>query len=242
MLLYSLQVIVKEKIQKITSSDFRRFILAITDGFTDELKSKINFHITDESFKSTNQRKIPYLLFAKPNDKSFRLFAYGEVGLEILEKIKEIYPNEFYLKEQKFTVQKLVLNEPESIMPKSSAKSIYYKTKTPIMLFRNQRRKVFDGIVHHNEDFAKRDIEFQKAVNDLIIKNLRYQLKTLVKDKEYQFLDDIKLDWQEFKVIKIQNRNSFEPVVVGQFRISWELPRFIGQRIGDGFGEIVKVN
>jgi hypothetical protein len=41
MLLYSLQVIVKEKIQKITSSDFRRFILAITDGFTDELKSKI---------------------------------------------------------------------------------------------------------------------------------------------------------------------------------------------------------
>ena len=51
MLLYSLQVIVKEKIQKITSSDFRRFILAITDGFTDELKSKINFHITDESFK-----------------------------------------------------------------------------------------------------------------------------------------------------------------------------------------------
>ena len=76
----------------------------------------------------------------------------------------------------------------------------------------------------------------------LIIKNLRYQLKTLVKDKEYQFLDDIKLDWQEFKVIKIQNRNSFEPVVVGQFRTPWELPRFIGQRIGDGFGEIIKLN
>jgi hypothetical protein len=55
-------------------------------------------------------------------------------------------------------------------------------------------------------------------------------------------LDDIKLDWQEFKVIKIQNRNSFEPVVVGQFRTPWELPRFIGQRIGDGFGEIIKLN
>ena len=242
MLLYSLQVIVKEKIQKITSSDFRRFILALTDRFCDELKFKINFHISDDDFKSTNQRKIPYLLFTKPNDNSFRLFAYAEVGLEILEKIKEIFPDSFYLKEQKFIVQKLVLNEPESIMPKSSAKSVYYKTKTPIMLFRNQRRKVFDGIVHHNEDFAKRDIEFQKAVNDLIIKNLRYQLKTLVKDKEYQFLDDIKLDWEEFKIIKIQNRNSFEPVVVGQFSTSWELPKFIGQRIGDGFGEIVKVN
>ncbi len=50
---------------------------------------------------------------------------------------EEIYPNEFYLKEQKFTVQKLVLNEPESIMPKSSAKSIYYKTKTPIIIPQN---------------------------------------------------------------------------------------------------------
>ncbi|MGE3300794.1 MAG: hypothetical protein AB7I39_10185, partial [Arcobacter sp.] len=110
-----------------------------------------------------------------------------------------------------------------------------------IMLFRNQRRKVFDGIVHHNEDFAKRDIEFQKAVNDLIIKNLRYQLKTLVKDKEYQFLDAITLDWQEFKVIKIQNRDSFEPVVVGQFSTPWELPRYIGQRIGAGFGELLRL-
>lgn len=242
MLLHSLQIVVKEKILKITSSDFRRFILALTDGFTDELKSKIDFHITDEDFKSANKRKIPYILFAKPSGNSFRLFAYGDIGVEILEKIKDNFHASFYLKEQKFTVQKLVLNEPESIMPKSSAKSIHYKTKTPIMLFRNQRRKVFDGIVHHNEDFSKRDIEFQKAVNDLIIKNLRYQLKTLVKDKEYQFLDDAKLNWQEFKIIKIQNRDSFEPVVVGQFSIAWELPRFIGQRIGDGFGEIIKVN
>ncbi len=242
MILYSLQIVVKEKTKNIASSDFRRLILTLTDGFPNEIKLKINFHINDEAFQTKNPRKIPYLLFAKPFENSFQIFAYGDIGAEILEKIKEIFPDDFYLKKQKFTVKKLLLNEPESIMPKSSAKEIYYKTKTPIMLFRNKRRKVFDGIVHHNEDFAKRDIEFQKAVNDLIIKNLRYQLKTLVKDKEYQFLDDIKLDWQEFKVIKIQNRNSFEPVVVGQFRISWELPRFIGQRIGDGFGEIIKLN
>ena len=236
MLLYSLSIDVKEKLHKITSSDFRKFILALTDRFPNEIKSKINFHITDEAFRTKNQRKIPYILFSKPFENSFQIFAYGDIGAEILEKIKEIFPDDFYLKKQKFTLKKLLLNEPESIMPKSSAKEIYYKTKTPIMLFRNKRRKVFDGIVHHNEDFAKRDIEFQKAVNDLIIKNLRYQLKTLVKDKEYQFLDDIKLDWQEFKIIKIQNRDSCEPVVVGQFTTTWNLPRFIGQRIGDGFG------
>jgi hypothetical protein len=242
MLLYSLQIDVNEKLQKITSSDVRRFILALTDDFEDGLKSKINFHISDKDFLSNTQRKIPYLLFAKPTRDSFNLFAYGEIGLEILEKIKEIFPDSFYLMKQKFTLKKLIINEPESIMPKSFAKEIHYKTKTPIMLFRNKRRKVFDGILHHNEDLAKRDIEFQKAINDLIVKNLRYQLKTLVKDKEYGFLDDIKLNWQKFKIIKIQNRDSFEPVVVGEFRTSWELPRFIGQRIGDGFGEIIKLN
>ena len=241
MLLYSLQIYVKEKVQKITSSDVRRFILALADDFEDELKSKINFHISDKDFLSNMQRKIPYLLFAKLTGDSFSLFAYGEIGLEILEKIKEVFPNIFYLKKQKFTLKKLIINEPESIMPKSSAKEVHYKTKTPIMLFRNKRRKVFDGILHHNEDLVKRDIEFQKAVNDLIIKNLRYQLKTLVKDKEYGFLDDIKLDWQEFKIIKIQNRDSFEPVVVGEFSTPWELPRFIGQRIGDGFGELLRL-
>lgn len=242
MLLYFLKIDVNEKLQKVTSNDVRRFILALTNDFDDLLKSKINFHISEKDFLSNTQRKIPYLLFAKPTGDSFNLFAYEEIGLEILEKIKEIFPDNFYLKKQKFTVKNLIMSEPESIMPKSSAKEIHYKTKTPIMLFRNKRRKVFDGIIHHNNNLAKRDIEFQKAINDLIVKNLRYQLKILVKDKEYCFLDDIKLDWKEFKIIKIQNRDSFEPVVVGEFSAHWELPRFIGQRIGDGFGEIIKLN
>ncbi len=134
---YSLQINLKEKLHKITSSDIRRFILAITDGFPNDIKSKINFHINDEAFQTKNQRKIPYILFSKPLGNSFKLFAYGDIGAEILKKIKEIFPDSFYLKEQKFTVKKLISNEPESILPKSSVNSIHYKTKTPIMLFRN---------------------------------------------------------------------------------------------------------
>lgn len=70
MILYSLQIVVKEKLQKITSSDVRRFILAFSDDFEDGLKSKINFHIDDKDFLSNMQRKIPYLLFAKPTGDS----------------------------------------------------------------------------------------------------------------------------------------------------------------------------
>lgn len=70
MLLYCLHIDVNEKLQKITSSDVRRFILALTDDFEDGLKSKINFHISEKDFISNTQRKIPYLLFAKPSGDS----------------------------------------------------------------------------------------------------------------------------------------------------------------------------
>ena len=45
MILYSLQIVVKEKTKNIASSDFRRLILTLTDGFPNEIKLKINFHI-----------------------------------------------------------------------------------------------------------------------------------------------------------------------------------------------------
>ena len=89
MLLYSLQIDVNEKLQKITSSDVRRFILAHTDDLEDRLKSKINFHISEKDFLSNKQRKIPYQLFAKPTADRFSLFAYGEIGLKILGLIKK---------------------------------------------------------------------------------------------------------------------------------------------------------
>ena len=92
MILYSLQIVVKEKTKNIASSDFRRLILTLTDGFPNEIKLKINFHINDEAFQTKNPRKIPYLLFAKPFENSFQIFAYGDIGAEILEKITIAYP------------------------------------------------------------------------------------------------------------------------------------------------------
>ena len=109
------------------------------------------------------------------------------------------------------------------------------------MLFRHNRRKVFDGIIFHNEDLKKREIEFKKVVNDFIIKNIRYQMQVLFKDKEYKVFDDIKLEWDEFKIIMIEHKDRKEPVVLGKFSCDWELPRFIGSRVGIGFGEISKV-
>ena len=59
MILYSLQIVVKEKTKNIASSDFRRLILTLTDGFPNEIKLKINFHI-----KGTNLQMgfFPYAI------------------------------------------------------------------------------------------------------------------------------------------------------------------------------------
>jgi hypothetical protein len=93
----------------------------------------------------------------------------------------------------------------ESYIPTRADKYITYKTVTPIMIFRHNRRKVFDGIIFHNEDLKKRDIEFKKVVNDFIIKSIRYQMQVLFKDKEYKVFDEIKIEWSEFKIIMIED-------------------------------------
>lgn len=181
-------------------------------------------------------------MYGKPYKKSLNLFAYGYDGLELLKHISSLFNQKVFINQISYSIKRKKIFENSSLLPKKSIQELIYYTRTPIMIFRHKYRRVFDAILHYNKDLVKRDIEFQKAINDLIVKNLRYQLKTIVKDKEYGFLDDIKLNWQEFKIIKIQNRDSFEPVVVGEFSTPWELPRFIGQRNGDGFGEIIKRN
>lgn len=243
MILYQLRIDFNNILYKVKSVDFRRVVLALTDSSHCELKSKINFHIIEDNFlhqKST--RKIPYILYGKPYKKSLNLFAYGYDGLELLRHISSLINQKVFINHISYSIKRKKIFENSSLLPKKSIQELTYYTRTPIMIFRHKYRRVFDTILHCNKDLVKRDIEFQKAINDLIVKNLRYQLKTIVKDKEYGFLDDIKLNWQEFKIIKIQNRDSFEPVVVGEFSTDWELPRFIGQRNGDGFGEIIKLN
>ncbi len=238
-MLHSLHLVFNKDISLISSGIFRGAIISMTDHLNNDIKDKINFHITDDKFTDIT-RKIPYILFAKPYKNKFCIYGYNDIGKELLKQIQYSIKHIFKLQGTECQVVKSYLKE-ESYIPTRADKSITYKTITPLMLFRHNRRKVFDGIIFHNEDLKKRDIEFKKVVNDFIIKNIRYQMQVLFKDKEYKVFDDIKLEWSEFKIIMIEHKDRKEPVVVGKFNCDWELPRFIGSRVGIGFGEISKI-
>lgn len=237
-MLHSLHLVFNKDISSLSSEIFRGAIISITNHLDDEIKDKINFHITDDKFTDTT-RKIPYILFAKPYKNKFCIYGYNDVGQELLKQIQHSLKHIFKLQGLEYQVVKSYLKE-ESYIPTKADNYMAYKTITPIMLFRHNRRKVFDGIIFHNDDLVKRDIEFKKVVNDFIIKNIRYQMQILFKDKEYKVFDNIKIEWDEFKIIMIEHKDRKEPVVVGKFNCDWELPRFIGSRIGIGYGEIIK--
>lgn len=237
-MLHSLHLIFNKDISLLSSELFRGAIISMTNHLNDDIKDKINFHISSDHFADTT-RKIPYILFSKPYKNKFTMYGYNDMGKELLEHIQHSIRHIFKLQGVEYQVLKSYFKE-ETFIPKKADKIITYKTITPMMLFRHNRRKVYDGIIFHNEDLDKRDVEFKKAVNDFMVKNLRYQMQVLFKDKEYKVFDEIKIEWKDFKIIMVKHKDKNEPVVVGRFNCDWELPRFIGSRIGIGFGEISK--
>lgn len=239
-MLHSLHIIVNRNIENISSEIFRGAIISMTNHLESDIKDKINFHISKDNFTDTT-RKIPYILFSKPYKNKFCVYGYNDIGKELLKRIQYSIKHIFKLQGTSYQVVKSYFKEDSYIPKKVADKSIAYKTITPLMLFRHNRRKVFDGIIFHNDDLKERDIEFKKAINDFIIKNIRYQMQVLFKDKEYKVFDDIKLEWDEFKIIMVKHKDRDEPVVVGKFNCDWELPRFVCSRIGIGFGEILKI-
>ena len=63
-------------------------------------------------------------------------------------------------------------------------------------------------------------------------------MQKLFKDKEYKNFDNIKIKWDEFKLIRLTIRNKTEYGIVGKFTSNYTLPFFIGHRIGLGYGSI----
>ena len=80
----------------ISSGIFRGAIISMTDHLEDEIKNKINFHITDDKF-TDNNRKIPYILFAKPYKNKFCIYGYNDIGKELLKQIQHSLKHIFKL-------------------------------------------------------------------------------------------------------------------------------------------------
>jgi len=221
------------KINKIASSDFRKTIIAITDNMNQSDKCKISFHLTQEQFKNTSISKIPFVLYGFPRDKKFKIYTFNQ-DYKLLERIVLELKLYFFVSSQKFKIINTTI-KTKNIIPQ--LKNIKYKTKTPILLFTGNKRKWLDAIII-NTNREDLDNILQLKITKLIIENVRYQMQQLFRNKEYKNFDDIKIQWDEFKLIRLTIRNKTEYGIVGKFISNYTLPYFIGHRIGLGYGNI----
>lgn len=238
-MLHNLKIFVDKHTSGISVHLFRGYILSIINNLPQEDQDKICFHLTKEELLSPTHRKIPYVLFGKPHRDCFTLYGYEDEGKRLLNLIKRELRFSISLKGKQFNVKNVLLKSTEN-MPKKSetGEDILYKTKTPILLFNGNRRRIYNGIVYGNKDLKVRDEKFKEAINSMLRANIKNLMRTTYKNKKYDIFNNIKIDWIDFKVVMVRDRDQKQPVIFGTFKTDWHLPEFIGSRTGAGFGQI----
>lgn len=238
-MIYTKEIQVNETVKGVTPTLFRNFILDMVKNLDKNDLEKIHFHLSVDDFKSKEARKIPHIVFSKPFGNSFFLKAFKDDGLILLNKIIKCLDEKIVINGKIFNIMKIKEFSHE-IMPKKTEELFTYRTVTPLVFFKGNRRKIYDAIYFKYKDEEQRDVEFKKSVNAMIRANIKNYLCTFIKRKDYKSLDNIDIDWIDFKIIMRNIRNEKIPCVVGEFRTKWELPHLIGSRVGIGFGHIMK--
>ena len=220
----------------ISSTNFRKTLIALTDNMQENDKKKIALHYTSVEFNLQNIRKIPYVLYARPYNKNFYIYSYNE-DYALLDRIIKELKFSFSVEGKQFQLKNISLSKI-SIIPKRE--DVEYKTITPLLLFTGHKRKWLDWTLN-NIQKNNLDTILKEKINKFLIDNVRYQMQQLYKNKEYKVYNEIELNWDNFKLIRLTIRDKTEMGIVGTFKSNYSLPIFIGHKIGLGYGQLAFV-
>ena len=237
MKLHSLQLRTNEKTKGISVDSFRKAILCNLNNSEQEDIDKILFHLDDKQIKDKNIRRYPYILFGKPNENAFYLYGYENEGKRLLKVIKKSLSLCLDINGKEFNISSIKEIEYDC-MPRSSFEKINYYTSTPILLFSSNSVKKVEGIVYNkNLSNDEKDSQLQEFSNILIRRSVKHIFKEIL-GKSKEVFENIEINWKEFKLIVIKDKNSKKFAIVGNFESNWYLPKFIGNRTGAGFGKL----
>lgn len=237
MILHSLRLQTNERTSGVSVDSFRKAILSNLSNTDKKDIDKILFHLSDTEIKDNSIRRYPYILFGKPNENTFYVYGYEDEGKRLLKEIKKSLPLCLVINNKEFNISNIKEVEYDS-MPKSSFEKITYYTSTSILLFSSNSVKKVEGIVY-NKNISKdeKDSQLQEFANILIGRSVKHIFKEIM-GKSKEVFENIEINWKEFKLIVIQDKNSKKFAVVGEFESNWHLPKFIGNRNGAGFGKL----
>lgn len=192
--------------------------------------------IVDEKYKDLamwHKNATPELIYVKPFKESFEIISNkNDISLisHIAEKIED-HPN-FYGKK----IERVWLKNEQFNFPQRGLTT--YMTRTPIIIGTNEKEI---GI-----SFA---CKVKNNMDDLT----RYIAHRIKSDAEYQIKNWFGLDLKinDFSIISISNLKQLfldykdgvkVPAVTMDFVSNFRLPRFVGYKIGLGWGEIIEKN
>lgn len=187
--------------------------------------------IAGEEFKDTvmwHERAFPPIIYAKPLGNRFEIYLTknNESLLKhIADKINE--NRNFYGAD----ILKIIVDGDDYYLPE---KSIHiYKTLTPLVIAANTVEfKIIHSVVekHNIQDFTKYLISRIKS-------DLEYQTKSIgVK------IPNIMIKVQDFKFFKtsVKEGQKWFPAIKTMIISDYNLPEFIGYKVGLGFGRIIQ--
>ncbi|MDD2640108.1 MAG: hypothetical protein PHS65_03860 [Arcobacteraceae bacterium] len=205
---------------------------------------------------NNQDHSLPCIVYAKPYEDTIKVYGLGDDGLNGINAIfKNVVMNQtFKIKNEIYKIKGFPIVENNiDLLPYSNGRENVYTTITPINIFNRFNHKVFKAILYkHFKDgnFDSNQAENVKSfykeiaayVNEQIRDSIAYMVsKILKKEKEYfEFVSKIEIDWDDIKIIhgKYHSEEKKMPMVIGKFRCNFVLPKFIGYKIGKGFGEL----
>ncbi len=192
--------------------------------------------IVDENFKDLamwHKHATPELIYVKPFKNSFEIISVkNDISIisHIADKIEK--NRDFYGKK----IEKVFLKNEQFLFPQRGL--TFYSTRTPIIIGNNEKEI---------------GITFACKKNNNIEDLKRYITHRIKSDAEYQIKEwfglDLKID--EFTITSMSNikqlflgykDNIKFPAITMDFVCNYRLPRFVGYKIGLGWGEIIEKN
>jgi len=232
----------------ITVESIRDFILNICDNEPDTIRDIINH----------KEHTLPKILYSRPYKNMVRIFSLGEEGRMALNSIFVNLMRVGYIKikNKRYKLKGSPIIETDiATLPVCDGATYTYTTLTPLMVFNKKNHKVLHalagkhfeqgayyekGTPEQQEAFKKDLIEF---TNQQIKDGIKYLLSSIIPGKskeEFEFVESIEIEWEDIRVIftKYHTEEKGIPMVTGRFKTNFSMPKFLGYKIGKGFGEL----
>ena len=188
--------------------------------------------IVDDRYKDFfmwHEHKQPPVIYAKPFRKGFEIIFYFndfDAITHLMEKIKE--NRNFYGVE----ISKVWSKEESLIPPIKTTEPITYTTRSPLIVGTNPVEWGITNNIKNDKEKLKEYLIYK--IKDTISHQLKEYIGIEVD------LKDVQITVQECKFFFQKYKESSYPAFTATFESNYQLPRFVGYKIGLGYGEIYK--